>query len=75
VHSGDANQDGALTAGDVQYTFYIVMGWFIPTQPEACAADCNGNGAITASDAQNIWNLVMGTGSCADPLVRDLPGS
>ncbi|MBN1297057.1 hypothetical protein JXA80_09770, partial [bacterium] len=68
IHDGDVTLDGALTAGDAQGCFYIVLGYSTPGYEVLCAADCNGDGDITAGDAQNIFLAVLGTGACVDPI-------
>ncbi|HPQ40060.1 MAG TPA: dockerin type I repeat-containing protein [bacterium] len=68
IHDGDANQDGSVTAGDAQLAFYMVLGLYIPSFEEACAADCNGDEEITSGDAQQIFMKALGTGACIDDL-------
>lgn len=69
LHTGDANLDGEITAGDAQTAFLITLGLITPTFEEACAADCNGDDEITAGDAQNIFLVVLGSAICVDPLL------
>jgi pyrrolidone-carboxylate peptidase len=71
THSGDVNGDGQLTAQDAQLAFFIVLGSYIPTFVEACAADCMGTGEVTAADAQAIFLSVIGADTCQDPLLND----
>ena len=68
LHTGDANLDGTVTAGDAQRAFLIALGSYTPTYEEECAADCNADGDITAGDAQGIFLMALGSGTCADPL-------
>ena len=68
LHTGDANLDGAVTAGDAQRAFLIALGSYTPTYEEECAADCNADGSITAGDAQAIFLMALGSGTCVDPL-------
>ncbi len=67
-HTGDANQNGSVTAADAQMAFGIALGSIEPTDEEHCAADCNSNGAVTAGDAQNIFAMALGLGGCIDPI-------
>lgn len=67
-HTGDVNQDSALTAEDAQLAFQIVLWVYLPTWDEACAADCNGDGEYTAGDAQGIFLAALGMGLCEDPV-------
>jgi hypothetical protein len=73
IHHGDVNFDGAWTAGDAQMAFSIVVGTYVPTTEEACAADCNNNGAVTAGDAQTIFGASLEQGECHDPLIPSTP--
>ena len=66
VRNGDVSQDGTVTAADAQMAFYIVLGTYLPTELEECAADCNGDMTVTAGDAQNIFESVLGVGACVD---------
>jgi len=66
VNSGDVTLDGNITAGDAQLAFQIVMGAYMPSFEEQCAADCNGNGVVTAGDAQEIFMAALGMGMCED---------
>lgn len=66
IHSGDANLDGSITAGDAQMTFFITLGMVEPAYLESCAADCNGDGSVTAGDAQEIFMMTLGSGQCID---------
>lgn len=69
LHTGDVDGSGVLTAGDAQTAFQIVLGVYIPTYTEACAADCNAGGDVTAGDAQAIFQVVLGLlPECADPV-------
>ncbi len=68
INHGDVNLDGEITAADAQGAFLIVLGIFIPTWQEECAADCNGDGNVTAADAQRIFLTALGAESCEDPL-------
>jgi len=67
IKHGDVTLDGAITAGDPQLAFGIVMGFHDPSDEEWCAADCNDDDNITAGDPQAIFGVIFG-GSCADPL-------
>lgn len=70
VNSGDVNFSGHHSATDAQLAFQVVLGLFVPTWAEECAADCDGSGTITAGDAQQIFNIVLGLQTeCFDPLV------
>ncbi len=68
LHTGDVNDNGAITAGDAQLAFQIALGQYSPTQMEECAADCNNSGNVTAGDAQQIFQAALGSASCIDPL-------
>ncbi len=68
IHHGDVNFSGDLTAGDAQLAFSIVLGAYLPSYEEECAADCNDDGSVTAGDAQSIFGAVLGMDSCADPI-------
>ncbi|MBN1295754.1 hypothetical protein JXA80_03175 [bacterium] len=68
IHSGDANLDETITAADAQRAFMIVLGTYVPSAEEACAADCTGDDSVTAADAQGIFEVVLGYGACADPI-------
>ncbi len=68
LNTGDVDGNGILSAADAQLAFLIVLGQYIPTYEEECAADCNGDGIVSASDAQDIFIAVIEGGSCADPL-------
>ncbi len=68
LNTGDVNADGILTAQDAQLAFLIVLGTYVPTFAEMCAADCLGTGEVTAADAQAIFLTVLGTGTCQDSL-------
>ncbi|MCD4726708.1 MAG: hypothetical protein K8R46_03540, partial [Pirellulales bacterium] len=70
IHHGDVNMSGTITAGDAQICFNIVLGLYVPTYEEGCAADCNNSDSITAGDAQEIFNVVLGSGACFDPLIE-----
>lgn len=73
LNTGDINQDGSLTSIDAQTVFYFVLGIYIPSYQEECAADCDGNGIITAADSQRIFNAVLGLiDGCVD-LAPGLP--
>ncbi|MCD4654433.1 hypothetical protein K8T06_10935, partial [bacterium] len=69
LNHGDVNASGGLTAEDAQITFNIVLGLYIPTYVENCAADCDGNGSVTAGDSQAIFFDVLGIGEgCVDEI-------
>jgi hypothetical protein len=69
LHHGDVNGSGTLTAEDAQMTFNIVLGFYVPTFEEECAADCDGGGNISAGDSQAIFFKVIGTGDgCVDEI-------
>jgi len=73
VHSGDVNDDSAITPGDAQLTFqfYMDCAGMAPSLAQYCAADYCGSGAInpcdgsvTPGDAQAILRVYLGI---ADP--------
>ncbi len=66
INHGDVNQDGLITSADAQLAFFIVLGQFIPTHEQWCAADCNADGQVTAADAQQIFQTVLGQSECQD---------
>jgi formylglycine-generating enzyme required for sulfatase activity len=68
IHHGDVNFDGVITAADAQLAFTIVLGQYIPTFEEECAADCNGDGIVSSSDSQNIFLYALGLDECVDPI-------
>ncbi len=73
IHHGDVNHDGIITAADAQLAFFIVLGIFVPTYEEICAADCNGDGEVTAADAQAIFEVVLGLGECVHLIPTPTP--
>lgn len=69
VHHGDVDFSGGLSAGDAQMIFNIVLGTYVPTYQEACAADCDGNGSVSAGDSQQVFFTVLGMlPGCLDPV-------
>ncbi len=59
LHNGDANLDGAVSAGDAQLVFTFAIGLVAPTDAQACAADCNGDRVVSAGDAQAIFYAAL----------------
>lgn len=68
IRHGDVNFDGLHTSADAQLAFQMVLGHFVPTWEEACAADCNGDETVSAADAQVIFLVALGVGECVDPI-------
>ncbi len=68
IHNGDVNRDSVISATDAQLAFLIMLGQYIPTYVEECAADCNGDDQVTSIDAQLIFHVGLGTAACLDPL-------
>jgi len=66
LNNGDINFDNAVTSGDSQLGFMIVLGVYSASPAEECAADCNGDGSITTNNAQSIFLKAIGSGACAD---------
>ncbi len=64
TYDGDVTGNGAITAGDAQSAFAIVLGTLQPTWRQGCAADCNGSGSVTAADAQQIFAAALGFDAC-----------
>jgi formylglycine-generating enzyme required for sulfatase activity len=73
INHGDVNHDRMITAADAQLVFFIVLGSYLPTYEEECAADCNGDNLVTAADAQAIFLVVLGLSECVDPIPVPTP--
>ena len=70
IRHGDVNFDGLHTSADAQLAFQMVLGHFVPTWEEACAADCNGDETVSSADAQVIFLVGLGVGECVDPILE-----
>jgi hypothetical protein len=74
IHHGDVNFNGMVTAGDARMSFMIVIGEYVPTFEEDCAADCNGDGLVTMDDTQRIFMTALANDECEHPARRNRAG-
>lgn len=72
-HTGDVDDNGDISAGDAQSTFYITLSFYFPTLTERCAADCNGDDEVTSGDAQLIFESALGVPRCEDSIDTPTP--
>jgi hypothetical protein len=56
IGSGDVNQDGSVSMGDVAKVERIILGLDPPTP----SADVNGDGVIDMSDVTKIERIILG---------------
>jgi hypothetical protein len=59
-HYGDANLDGETNAGDITYTFRLIMGLSPQTIANVRCADTNGDGVVNMGDVVVTTRYIMG---------------